>query len=256
MPPVGRGEVGFLLTEQRAFTATPTTARRTDHTLIGTIQTVDVGESFQMAHAGPNNMTQHELPTAATADWMYESLSKGPSLSLAKTVARTVPLYDYSFVTFASKAVSSDELIDFSAGGKADAVSADDWLFSLLLRMATASPIVLLVEDWRATRGDEFLATRKFPAIYFGSETYYLLRLEQRPFHSQHARIFSNTVPTFHAFAVEEDARLLVGMSLSSDDLQRIAKSVKAVLCGAYDGESYVVASRSDIRHRNPQLPR
>lgn len=151
---------------------------------------------------------------------------------------------DYSFTTFASDVTSSDELFDFSRGGKTDASSADEWLFSLLLHAASECPIQILVEDWRATRGNAFLTRSKFPAIYFGDETYYLLRAKQRPLHEQEARIFSNTVPTFHAFVFEEDPCLSVGMSLSMDHLQRVADSVKGIVCGAYDGEGFVVATR------------
>lgn len=184
--------------------------------------------------------TEHRLPAALTARWLEESLRLGPSLALAQFIANTQDLERFSFVTFGRNDLSDADLLQFEGGSKAQ--GADDWLMNLLKNCPDTSDGMLLIEDWMATPQTNFIQEMKLPAVFLENEVYYLLR-ERDPRVVPHwRRIFTNAVPTFHAFLLKDDTRLIEGMSMSSELLQECARNLRMIICGAYDGESYVVA--------------
>lgn len=190
-------------------------------------------------------MTEYRLPAAATASWLRDSLRLGPSLSLAKVVSEAEDLNRFSFKTFGRQGLSEEDLIDFGTGNKAE--SADDWLMNLLTHSPLTLNGILLVEDWRAAPQSQFLKEMNLPTITVGAEVYFIVRERDPRRIANWQRIFSNTVPTFHAFLVAGDPRLIPGTSASLEVLREAAHQLRMIICGAYDGESYVVATRQGI---------
>lgn len=193
-------------------------------------------------------MTEYTLPVSSTAPWLRDSLRRGPSLSLARLVENIESLDDFSFKTFAREGLSETELANFATGDKVSSHLADDWLMDLVASSPLTLNGIFLVEDWQATPDHQFLKEMQLPTLFVGREVYYVLR-ERDPRRVPHwQRIFSNTVPSFHAFLIEDDARLISGITVSPDLLREIAARLRMIICGAYDGESYVVATRNSIR--------
>jgi hypothetical protein len=187
--------------------------------------------------------TEYKLPVASTARWLEESLRLGPSLALAQLIADVEDLERFSFVTFGRNDLSEADLLQFEGGNKAE--GADNWLMDTLKSSPLTLDGMLLVEDWMATPQSNFIREKKLPAMFLDNEVYYLLR-ERDPRVVRHwKRIFTNAVPTFHSFVLKDDTRLVEGMSMSRELLQECAQHLRMIICGAYDGESYVVAVKS-----------
>lgn len=148
----------------------------------------------------------------------------------------------FSFKTFGRRGLSEEDLTDFEAGNKAEA--ADDWLMPLLAHSPLTVNGMFLVEDWRATPESQFLMERDLPTIAVGPEVYFIVRQRDPRRIANWQRIFSNTVPTFHAFLMADDPRLAPGTTVSIELLREVAQQLRMIICGAYDGESYIVATR------------
>ncbi|GGP27052.1 hypothetical protein [Silvimonas amylolytica] len=102
--------------------------------------------------------SMHELPSIVAAKWLEESLKPGPSLTLAKKAAERLDLQSWEYRTLANSALTSHELLDFSAGGKTSGLMADEWLFNELLEKERESKnLGLIIEDWREKRGNAFI---------------------------------------------------------------------------------------------------
>ena len=190
-------------------------------------------------------MTEYRLPTAETALWLRDSLRLGPSLSFAKLIAEAEDLSRFSFKTFGKQGLSEEALIDFDTGDKAEA--ADDWLMNLLAHSALTLNGMFLVEDWLAAPQSQFLKEMDLPTITVDAEVYFIVRERDPRRIANWQRIFSNTVPTFHAFLLAADPRLVPGATVSLEMLREAAHQLRMIICGAYDGESYVVATRERI---------
>jgi hypothetical protein len=174
---------------------------------------------------------------------MQSSLRDGPSLALARRVAEELDWSRLTFMTFAGHGLADAELLDFRNGGKVSSEIADNWLMDWLSTSLVMDDAVLIAEDWRASRTSPFLVDKGMPAFFHGDEVYYLLR-EQDPRDYAHWRqIFSNAVPAFHAFVISGNVGLRVGSDVPADLIQEFAGKVRAVICGAYDGEGYVVGA-------------
>jgi len=189
-------------------------------------------------------MTEYELPSIETARALKASLRDGPSSSLARLVA-SENLDRFLFQTFARANLSRSELLNFSEGGKAE--GADDWLMDLLVESPLTANAVFLVEDWRATPESPFLKEMNLPTVICEGEVYYVVR-EHDPRRIPHwRRIFSNTVPTFHAFLADDDPRLVPGATVPLDLLKSFARHLRMIIWGAYDGESYILLSSKTL---------
>jgi hypothetical protein len=189
-------------------------------------------------------LIEYNLPAATTGQWLTDSLRRGPSLSLAKLIANTSDWSGFSFKTAANEGLSETDLLGFSAGNKASGQRADDWLMNLLATSALTLQGLFVVEDWRATPRSQFLADMSLPAIFVGEEVYFVLRERDPRRIDNWRRIFSNTVPTFHAFLVDDDPRVMTGTSISATELADMARRLRMIICGAYDGESFVVGTK------------
>jgi hypothetical protein len=183
---------------------------------------------------------EYKLPNAQTARWLRESLTKGPSLTLSQIVATRTDLDQLSFVTFGRDQLSEGDLLEFEFGGKAE--RADDWLMDRLRASTLWAGGMLIVEDWMASPEAKFINENNLPAAYLDQEVYYVVR-DRDPRSLPHwKRIFTNAVPTFHAFVVKDDAHLVAGTSMTREHLKELAGHLRSIICGAYDGESYVIA--------------
>jgi hypothetical protein len=141
--------------------------------------------------------------------------------------------------------LSEEDLTDFDTGNKAEA--ADDWLMNSLAHSALTLNGMILVEDWRAAPQSQFLKEMNLPTIVVGTEVYFIVRERDPRRIANWQRIFSNTVPTFHAFLVAADPRLVPETTVSPELLREVARQLRMIICGAYDGESYVVATRQSV---------
>jgi hypothetical protein len=182
---------------------------------------------------------EYKLPVGPTAHWLEESLRLGPSLTLARLIANS-DLERFSFLTFGKEGLSETDLLQFEEGNKAQ--EADRWLMDILKNSPMVSDGMLLVEDWMANPQSNFIREKKLPAIVLDDEVYYVLRERDLRKVPHWKRIFTNAVPSFHAFLLKDDARFVEGMSLSRELLQECARHLRMIICGAYDGESYVLA--------------
>lgn len=211
-------------------------------TPIGTIVTAGDGGSFLMAPASPSEFRQYELAPTIAAPWVLESLSRGPSLSLAKAVARTVNLSSLSYFTLAASNLTAQELGAFEVGGKSDSRAADRWLRASLetVLVPRLPDVFTVVEDWRAQRGDPFL--KEFPVTYLNQEVYYVLSGLEQLSPDVQKRVFSNTVPSFHAFVIACEAKSAANSDFTAEAIERYASGLVAIVCGIYDGESYLLA--------------
>jgi hypothetical protein len=188
--------------------------------------------------------SEYALPTTSTGQWVAESMRLGPSLSLAKRLAGSEDWSRFSFKTFARAGLSDAELVEFAVGNKASSSDADEWLMELLCASPLTVNGMFLVEDWRPSPDSPFLVKMKLPTLFVADEVYFLLR-ERDPRQVENwRRIFSNTVPTFHAFVFADDPRAIAGASISTTVLDEIATHLRMIICGAYDGESYVVGTK------------
>jgi hypothetical protein len=190
-------------------------------------------------------MIEYNLQSIPTIDWLRDSLRKGPSLSLAKLVEQCQDLSKFVFRTDAREGLSSSELEEFSTGGKAISIVADDWLMELISTSQRTNDGAFIVEDWRAKPDSEFITIMSLPAIYFKNEVYYLIQKKDLRNIKNLRRIFSNTVPTFLAFHIDASVDLIKGMVMTEEVLRTAAAKTQMIISGAYDGESYVVGTRS-----------
>jgi len=198
---------------------------------------------------------QHQLSTQEATLWMRDSLGSGPSLTLAKLVCRAFPWDECTCWTVADASIAQEKLSDFLQGGKVSGQVADQWLLAWLATVAgSCGEATLVAEDWRADRNSEFLATDRLPAFFYGIEVYYCLPCSDVAIFPRTKVILSNTVPSFHAFVARGDLDLLRANSLewSAETIQKVAEDVAAIICGAYDGEGFVVAVRSDLTGWTP----
>lgn len=187
--------------------------------------------------------TEYQLPKFPTAQWVIESLREGPSLTLSQIAAERLDVDQFSFVTFAQENVSQRDLLEFQYGGKAE--KADDWLMERLKKnSALGTGQMVVVEDWMATPQSNFIRERGLPAVFFGEEVYYVVRNHDPRTFPHWKRIFTNAVPSFHAFLVNDDAALIEGSTIDHEHLNELGQSLRMIICGAYDGESYVIAEK------------
>lgn len=189
-------------------------------------------------------MIEYNLPVTTTGQWITDSLRRGPSLSLAKLIASAADWNRFSFKTFANEGLSETDLIGFSTGNKASAQCVDEWLMDLLSTSPLTVRGLFVVEDWRATPGSQFLKDMSLPAMFVGAEVYFVLRERDPRRINNWRRIFSNTVPTFHAFLVDDNPGVMPGMRMSIEELTDMARRMRMIVCGAYDGESFVVGTK------------
>jgi hypothetical protein len=177
---------------------------------------------------------------------MRHSLREGPSLSLAKQVANRVDWTDWRFETYANTGLPEVELVDFSSGGKVSGSVTDQWLLRRLAAYGASADATLIAEDWRADPDDLFLTSRGMPTFFYGNEVYYALKVDAIEDQPQWRLVLSNTVPTFHAFILRGDHRPEIGSRITAASILEMVQSVRGVICGAYDGEGYVVGLAPD----------
>ena len=190
--------------------------------------------------------TEYNLAREPAARWVQSSLREGPSLTFAKRVAETAEWGTAVFKTYANDGLSSKELTDFSIGGKVAGLLADRWIMDVLAGSSMTENGLFLVEDWRATPRSEFLGKMSLPTFFVGEEVYYIVRERDLRGVPHWRRIFSNTVPAFHAFLLDDDPRFKAGGTGTGDLLRETASRVRAVISGAYDGEGYILATLRD----------
>jgi hypothetical protein len=192
-------------------------------------------------------MKEYLLPQHPVTDWIRDGMRLGPSLALARHLESTLDWTQFAFRTVAFEDLTPSQLSNFTSGNRADSDQANNWVFDTLVRSSLSAGSMYLVEDWRASRSSNFIRQMSLPAIFCGDEVYYAVR-ERDPRHRDHwRRIFSNTVPTFYAFLVADDPRLAVGESISFDALRDSARDLRALISGAFDGESYILATQGDL---------
>lgn len=118
---------------------------------------------------------------------------------------------------------------------------ADQWLLEHL--SATEQGASLIVEDWRATPTSPFLVGDAMPTLFHGAEVYYMLNANAIRSHPLWRKILSNTVPSFHAFVLRTANQTQAGSDAETPSLELLASAVRMVICGAYDGEGYVLGT-------------
>lgn len=186
-------------------------------------------------------MTTYELDSNITAQWVRDSLHHGPSLSLSKLVDKIFSWDKVIFKTFANGGLDSEQLYNFSSGGKVESDSADDWIMDVVIKPSLAEGYLCVIEDWRAKRGSPFIKEMNLPALFMNDEVYYLYQRNDPRLTLHWQRAFSNSTPSFHAFLLPNDIGIKIGMNIDFAILHQAANKVKKIVCGAYDGEGYIV---------------
>ena len=185
---------------------------------------------------------EHDLTNDVVRDWAKMSLLDPLSLSFSKWCEATVDWRNARFSVLAASNCTKEQLLDFKHGGKMDGNPiVDDW-FVEQLSVRQRSDDFLLVEDWHVTPRASFLEQREMPGVYFNDEVYYLIAQRNAVNIPNWGRIFSNSVPLFHAFVVRgvppavDDRR-----QVQHETFRSLAGCVATIVFGVYDGESYLL---------------
>lgn len=186
---------------------------------------------------------EHQLVAERVLPWVRRSLVDPLALRFSKLVEPLVEWNSASFSVFADESVSESELMDFDVGGKVSpSPRPEEWLLeAVALRPWSQEPRCWLVEDWMARPNDQFLRAQSLPAIYLGSEVYYLVSNPES--NKNWGRISSNRPPLFHAFVLDDISMVMPGTQIQASDLDLWARHVKAIALGVYDAESYLLCS-------------
>lgn len=122
--------------------------------------------------------------------------------------------------------------------------TAAEWLRSRVLAFFSRQNGYALVSDWTARPKHTFLTDRGMPAVFHKSEVYYVVTNNEAQEQRKWGRIWSNTVPLFHAFLVAGMQPPQLGIELNSTLLEEMVPRVRAIIFGIYDGESYLLMER------------
>lgn len=186
---------------------------------------------------------EHIISRNDVLDWVKNSLLDSLALTFSNFVAGSVDWENARFKVFAKHDLLDTAIMDFKSGGKTqDGPNPDEWLKATLNSLIDCRDGFLIVEDWLARRQDLFLVNRSMPAFFNGNEVYYLVD-ENLAEVKNWKRICSNNVPLFHAFFVHGKDYPQLNESVELDKFELIAKCVKLIVFGVYDGESYLVCS-------------
>jgi len=199
---------------------------------------------LERKNKGKKNIRKHILPTNETAEWMQNSLREGPSLKMSRMVDVAWRWNDAAFFSFGYECLENFQLLNFDAG---DVVGNAD---SLILEYARdkykKQKMHFLVEDWAIKKNTPYLvelAKLGVSHIFCKNEVYYFLEIDGLLTEELFAGAFRNLPAALHAYIIPNCGDFYVGMEIHEDDLRKIAENTREIICGAYDGEGYVVAS-------------
>ena len=186
---------------------------------------------------------KYGLDSERAAAWVYDSLKRGPSLSLAKLVADRLPLKNYYYETVADASLPDEVLYDFESGGNHSSVNSERWIVDKIQNEPNSRSQVLVAEDWRANPNSPFLSLKQMPSALFVDEVYFIIRASELSMHQYWKLILSNSSPRYHAFLLNDDVGQMlrsVGKALTLSDFEYSLKAMEGIIVGAYDGEGFV----------------
>jgi hypothetical protein len=187
--------------------------------------------------------TEHIFPQDKVQQWANNSLRDSLALSFSHYVAENIDWSKARFYALAEIGIPVDSLLNFRTGGKTSGEPRpDDWLINSVNAVRGTRNNFFLIEDWLARPEDGFISSFSMPAVFKEKEVYYVAKDDPRRV-ANWGRICSNSVPLFHGFLVEDDAMPSPGDVLSDERLQALAKCVRIIFFGIYDGESYLLCS-------------
>ena len=189
---------------------------------------------------------ERTLPKGQAMGWAHNALLDPIALSFSRHVAAEIDLSKASFRVLAEQSLSDAVLMDFATGGKISGEPhPQDWLLECIAPACTTLDDCILAEDWLARPEHTFLVDRAMPAVISDQEVYYIVPADELRVEPNWRRIFANTVPSFHAFVIDGNCTLFRGDTFTIDAMQLLAKQVRKIIFGVYDGESYMVCSLS-----------
>lgn len=196
----------------------------------------------------------HLIPSGFAQKWLRESLKLGPSLRLSKIIEEKWDWRSSLFAVYAPSGLSRQQLLEFDAGGKVSSLESDQWLMDST-KINYPKGYFYIVENWRARPNSKYLKMDNMPYFVVGDEVYFKFDLKNCQ-KKEFGKIFTNTVPTFHAYLVKDVADIEVGDCLGEDVLLRIVANVEMIICGVYDGESYMVVKKDWNLCKNQWIPK
>lgn len=183
-------------------------------------------------------MKNYFLPNKPTEAWIREWMKDGPSLQLAKQVEKTWDWSQSQFIT-PHTGKTEKEMLEFRFGGKFSTDETDQWLLDTTRNLFGKSEHLFIVEDWRKGKTDKILKNLENspPYRFIDDEFYYIFPVNKELTDREFRIIFSNTLPSFHAFIVDGEN---MNFETETDLIDTLSRKVLAIICGSYDGESYI----------------
>ena len=192
-------------------------------------------------------ITRYSISKVKAWAWIKKSLLEGPSLSLSKAILDNIEHNDFNCFSDVGDSTRWSNAINFSFGGVVDAGEAYKSLVSFLSLLSSKFNYTLIAEDWCATATSNFLSREEMPAFFYNDEVYYAVESKKINLTKNLPRILSNTVPTFNAFLAKENFISLVGNNITGNEIDFVSKSIIGIICGAYDGEGYIICIKNNI---------
>ncbi len=190
--------------------------------------------------------------------------------TFARLMLREVPLNTGTVVAVFSSPVDQSKLNEFEYGGKLPLPAKETWIgapniflmiptptsdscfVSIVQDFLQANPLhMCLCEDALARSTDSGLAKRKSRIYFFNQEVYsVLLFIDHKDDVILQANRETHSLPYFISALIAQPKQLFSTEPMrgvfTQDTLTVLARNVKSLIIGAYDGEGYLVWNIND----------
>jgi hypothetical protein len=187
----------------------------------------------------------HKIPNGMIRAWATDSLEDPLALTFSRCVATVFSWEHVSCYILGRENLTPTELLELSVGGKTDINPLpDDLLIEHCLALSRHGGGFWLTEDWIARPHDLALLKYNMPTCFFGDEVHYVTGLSDPRQSPNFKRIFCNRTPLFHGFYIYGAEMPLLHTEITLSQLQQVAKSVRKIVFGIYDAESYLICEQ------------
>lgn len=180
------------------------------------------------------------IQPAHAKKWVKDSLSLTPSLMLSKIIEERWPWESSIFIVRAQENTPYHKLIQFDFGNKLESEDENKWLLKFT-KENFGGEYIFIVENWLATPSSSYLKEDDLPYFTVKDDVYFLLDSSPKKI-IKPSIILTNSTPSFHAYLLRKGINIKIGESFNNYGvLQELSEGVEMIVCGVYDGESYMV---------------
>lgn len=187
-----------------------------------------------------------DVPQAPARQWVEQSLAAGHELSTAVLVS--VPIVGGWFRTFAPRGALLDQLGRLDEGGVVSSDGADVALDRLLSRLKRAGAKCVVIEDDVLRSSDPTAAN--VASAFIGEHVVHWCELERSAgvaaAHAIRASAVGYPLNAFVCARSSSDLGLTHGHAATDGLQHRVVDSLRAVIVGAFDAESFLVWERPE----------